>query len=223
MESKKSTFIMYPTDFLAAVHNFTKRETGELIIALCEFNLYEKISLKISNDVKDKFNVLQKIIDDNNAKYLEICEKRKVNAKQKVSKSKAKAKQTDSKALAKPLTDSPTENESDKEDESVNVLDNGSRERELQSVDNSEFVGAPTVKDVADYCSELGIPVDVMAFMAWHNERGWRYGKKYIALDWKTAVRKWYCKDAGISITGFEAELASRQNELGKGKAVQND
>ena len=45
MENKKSTFIMYPTDFLAAVHNFTKRETGELIIALCEYNLYEKISL----------------------------------------------------------------------------------------------------------------------------------------------------------------------------------
>ena len=220
MESKKSTFIMYPTDFLAAVHNFTKRETGELIIALCEFNLYEKISLKISNDVKDKFNVLQKIIDDNNAKYLEICEKRKVNAKQKVSKSKAKAKQTDSKALAKPLTDSPTENESDKEDESVNVLDNGGRKRELQSVDNSEFVGAPTVKDVADYCSELGIPVDVMAFMAWHNERGWRYGKKYIALDWKTAVRKWYCKDAGISLADFEDGLTSGQYELSKGKVV---
>lgn len=216
MENKKTSFIMYPTDFLAAVHNFTKRETGELIIALCEFNLYEKISLKISNDVKDKFNVLQKIIDDNNAKYLEICEKRKVNAKQKVSKSKAKAKQTDSKTSAKSLTDSPTENESDKENESVNVLDNGSRERELQSVDNSEFVGAPTVKDVADYCSELGIPVDVMAFMAWHNEHGWKYGKKYIALDWKNAVRKWYCKDVGISITDFDARLAGRQYELGK-------
>ncbi|MBR1600446.1 MAG: hypothetical protein IJ677_02585 [Alphaproteobacteria bacterium] len=222
MESKKSTFIMYPTDFLAAVHNFTKRETGELIIALCEYNLYEKISLKISNDVKDKFNVLQKIIDDNNAKYLEICEKRKNNAKQKASKPRAKVQQTDSKTSAKLLTDSPTENESEKENESVNVLDNGSRERELQSVDNSEFVGAPTVKDVADYCSELGIPVDVMAFMAWHNERGWRYGKKYIALDWKTAVRKWYCKDAGISLADFEAGLTAGQNELGKGKVVQN-
>lgn len=220
MESKKSTFIMYPTDFLAAVHNFTKRQTGELIIALCEFNLYEKISLKISNEVKDKFNVLQKIIDDNNAKYLEICEKRKNNAKQKASKPRAKAKQNDIKTPAKPLTDSPTENESEKEDESGNVLDNGCRERELQSVDNSEFIGAPSVKDVADYCTELGIPVDVMAFMTWHNERGWRYGKKYIALDWKNAVKKWYCKDVGISLTDFDAELAARQNELSKGKAV---
>ena len=104
MENKKSTFIMYPTDFLAAVHNFTKRETGELIIALCEYNLYEKISLKISNDVKDKFSVLQKIIDENNAKYLEICEKRKISAKQKTSKTKAKSKQPSNEELTKPFT-----------------------------------------------------------------------------------------------------------------------
>ena len=220
MESKKSTFIMYPTDFLAAVHNFTKRQTGELIIALCEFNLYEKISLKISNEVKDKFNVLQKIIDDNNAKYLEICEKRKNNAKQKASKPRAKVQQTDSKTSAKLLTDSPTENESEKENESESDNDNGGREREVQNVDNSGFVGAPSADNVADYCKELGIAVDVPAFMDWHIERGWRHGKKYVALDWQKAVRQWYCKDAGISITGFEAELAARQNELGKGKAV---
>ena len=220
MESKKSTFIMYPTDFLAAVHNFTKRQTGELIIALCEFNLYEKISLKISNEVKDKFNVLQKIIDDNNAKYLEICEKRKNNAKQKAGKPRAKVQQTDSKTSAKLLTDSPTENESEKENESESDNDNGGREREVQNVDNSGFVGAPSAENVADYCKELGIAVDVPAFMDWHIERGWRHGKKYVALDWQKAVRQWYCKDAGISITGFEAELASRQNELGKGKEV---
>ncbi len=223
MESKKSTFIMYPTDFLAAVHNFTKRETGELIIALCEYNLYEKISLKISNDVKDKFNVLQKIIDGNNAKYLEICEKRKINAKQKTSKTKAKDKQNASKTETKPFTDSPTENESEKENESDNDLDNGCREREPETVDNTTFIGAPQVEDVAQYCSEIGIAIDVPAFMSWHNERGWRHGKKYIALDWKTAVRKWFCKDMNVPFEEFEQQIYGKQNEIGKVKAVQND
>ena len=223
MESKKSTFIMYPTDFLAAVHNFTKRETGELIIALCEYNLYEKISLKISNDVKDKFNVLQKIIDGNNAKYLEICEKRKINAKQKTSKTKAKDKQNASKTETKPFTDSPTENESEKENESDNDLDNGCREREPETVDNTTFIGAPQVEDVAQYCSEIGIAIDVPAFMSWHNERGWRHGKKYIALDWKKAVRKWFCKDINVPFEEFEQQIYDKQNEIGKVKAVQND
>lgn len=223
MESKKSTFIMYPTDFLAAVHNFTKRETGELIIALCEYNLYEKISLKISNDVKDKFNVLQKIIDGNNAKYLEICEKRKINAKQKTSKTKAKDKQNASKTETKPFTDSPTENESEKENEADNDLDNGCREREPETVDNTTFIGAPQVEDVAQYCSEIGIAIDVPAFMSWHNERGWRHGKKYIALDWKKAVRKWFCKDINVPFEEFEQQIYDKQNEIGKVKAVQND
>lgn len=220
MENKKSTFIMYPTDFLAAVHNFTKRETGELIIALCEYNLYEKISLKISNDVKDKFNVLQKIIDGNNAKYLEICEKRKISAKQKTSKTKAKSKQPSNEELTKPFIDSPTENESEKENESDNDLDNGCREREPETVDNTTFIGAPQVEDVAQYCSEIGIAIDVPAFMSWHNERGWRHGKKYMALDWKKAVRQWYCKDTGISLTDFEIMLCGGHNEIRSRKAV---
>lgn len=224
MENKKSTFIMYPTDFLAAVHNFTKRETGELIIALCEYNLYEKISLKISNDVKDKFNVLQKIIDGNNAKYLEICEKRKISAKQKTSKTKAKSKQPSNKELTKPFIDSPTENESEKEkeneNESDNDLDNGCREREPETVDNTTFIGAPQVGDVAQYCSKIGIAIDVPAFMSWHNERGWRHGKKYMALDWKKAVRQWYCKDIGISLTDFETMLCGGHNEIRSRKAV---
>lgn len=220
MENKKSTFIMYPTDFLAAVHNFTKRETGELIIALCEYNLYEKISLKISNDVKDKFNVLQKIIDGNNAKYLEICEKRKISAKQKASKTKTKSKQPSNEEPTKLFTDSPSENESEKENESDNDLDNGCREREVQSVDKPEFIGAPSADNVAAYCLELGIAIDVPAFMSWHNERGWRYGKKYIALDWKTAVRKWFCKDNGISLIDFETMLCSGNNEISSRKAV---
>ena len=220
MENKKSTFIMYPTDFLAAVHNFTKRETGELIIALCEYNLYEKISLKISNDVKDKFSVLQKIIDENNAKYLEICEKRKISAKQKTSKTKAKSKQPSNEELTKPFTDSPTENESEKENESDNDLDNVCREREPETVDNTTFIGAPQVEDVAQYCSEIGMAIDVPAFMSWHSERGWRHGKKYIALDWKTAVRKWFCKDMNVPFEEFEQQVYGKQNEVSKRKAV---
>ncbi len=202
------------------MHNFTKRETGELIIALCEYNLYEKISLKISNDVKDKFNVLQKIIDGNNAKYLEICEKRKISAKQKASKMKTKSKQQTHEDVTNPFTDSPTENESEKENESDNDLDNGCREREPKTVDNSAFIGAPQVEEVADYCSEIGIAIDVPAFMSWHNERGWRHGKKYMALDWKKAVRQWYCKDTGVSLIDFETLLCGLHHDVTSKKVV---
>ena len=202
--NKKTSFVMYPADFLAAVHNFRKNEVADLIIAICEFNLY-----------------------GSNERWLQMCEINAQNAKKGASHRKATAKRADSEPPTTPPSGRPLESEKEKESEIENVLDNdsdnGGREREPESVDNSGFVGAPSAENVADYCKELGIAVDVPAFMAWHNERGWRHGKKYVALDWQKAVRQWYCKDAGISITGFEAELASRQNELGKGKAVQND
>ena len=45
-------------------------------------------------------------------------------------------------------------------------------------------------KKAAAEAKKLGIAVDVPAFMAWHNERGWRHGKRYVALDWQKAVRQ---------------------------------
>ena len=87
-------------------------------------------------------------------------------------------------------------------------------------MDNTTFIGAPQVEDVAQYCSEIGMAIDVPAFMSWHNERGWRHGKKYIALDWKTAVRKWFCKDMNVPFEEFEQQVYGKQNEVSKRKAV---
>lgn len=222
--NKKTSFVMYPADFLAAVHNFRKNEVADLIIAICEFNLYGSTSVKLLGLKKDRFDSIQRVITAHNERWLQMCEINAQNAKKGASHRKATAKRPDSEPPTTPPSGRPLESEKEKESEIENVLDNdsdnGGREREPESVDNSGFVGAPSAENVADYCKELGIAVDVPAFMAWHNERGWRHGKKYIAMDWKNAVKKWYCKDAGISLTDFEAGLAAGQNELGKRKAV---
>lgn len=224
--NKKKSFVMYPADFLAAVHNFRKNDICDLIIAICEFNLYGSTSVKLSGLKKDRFDSIQRVITIHNERWLQMCEINAQNAKKGASQRKAAAKRPDNELPTIPPSGRPLESEKEKEseieNESGNKLDNGCREREPQNVDNSRFVGAPSAENVADYCAELGIAVDVPAFMSWHNERGWRHGKKYVALDWKQAVRKWYCKDAGVSLTDFETEFTSRQNELSKVKAVQN-
>ncbi|MBQ8481033.1 MAG: hypothetical protein IJ532_00665 [Alphaproteobacteria bacterium] len=227
MDNKKTSFVMYPADFLAAVHNFRKNEVADLIIAICEFNLYGSTSVKLSGLKKDRFDSIQHVITLHNERWLQMCEINAQNAKKGASNRKANAKRPVSETSSTSPSGRPVESEKEKEseieNESGNDLENGCRERERENVDNSEFVGAPSAENVTDYCKELGIAVDVPAFMRWHNERGWRHGKKYVALDWKQAVRKWYCKDAGVSLTDFDARIAARQNELGKGKAVQND
>ena len=222
--NKKTSFVMYPADFLAAVHNFRKNEVADLIIAICEFNLYGSTSVKLLGLKKDRFDSIQRVITAHNERWLQMCEINSQNAKKGVSHRKATAKRPVSETPPTPLSGRPLESEKENEPEiendSGNESDNGGREREPEAVENSEFVGAPSAEDVAGYCSELKIAVDVPAFMSWHNERGWRHGKKYVALDWQKAVRKWYCKDVGISIADFEAGLATGQNELGNGKAV---
>jgi len=73
---KKTSFVLYPADFLAAVHNFKKNQVADLIIALCEINFYGDVSFKLSESVKKRFDAIQDTVEKNNAKYKEICEKR---------------------------------------------------------------------------------------------------------------------------------------------------
>ena len=72
-------------------------------------------------------------------------------------------------------------------------------------MDKSEFVGAPTVEEVAAYANESGYTIDPVAFVHWNEKRGWMNGKKYIAVDWRKAVRKWFCKENGLSFNELES------------------
>lgn len=220
MENKKTSFILYPADFLAAVHNFKKNDVCDLIIAICEFNLYGSTSVKLMGLKKDRFDSIQEVISLHNERWKQICEINSQNAKKGISHRKATAKRIVSDTTSISHSDRllESENESEKENESDNDKDNGCREREPKTVDKSDFIGAPQAEDVTKYCFEIGIAIDVPAFLDWHKERGWRHGKKYMALDWKKAVRQWYCRDAGISLTDFEAQLPGGKNDIYSGK-----
>lgn len=215
---KKNSFVLYPADFLAAVHNFRKNQIADLIIALCEINFYGDVSFKLSEPVKRRFDAIQDVIERNNAKYQEICEKRQANGSKGGSKSKAKSKQNSSKPQAKAITPPPSESEN--ENESDNEYESGDRKREPASVDKPEFVGAPSVDEVAAYAKESGYTIDPVAFVKWNEERGWMNGKKYIALDWRKAVRKWFCKDNGVSYSEMETMANVCSDMLSKVKAV---
>lgn len=218
---KKTSFVLYPADFLAAVHNFKKNQVADLIIALCEINFYGAVSFKLSDLVKQRFDAIQETIDKNNAKYLEMREIRQASGAKGGSKRQAKAKQDASKKQANTPT-SPSD-ESENENESVNVNESGDKDKAAKSVDKAEFTGAPSVEDVADYCQKSGYTIDPVAFVRWNAERGWMNGKKYIALDWRKAVRKWFCKENKLSFSEMETMSDVCANMLGKVKAMQND
>lgn len=127
-------------------------------------------------------------------------------------------KQYASNLLAKAINPPPSESEN--ENESDNEYESGDRKREPASVDKPEFVGAPSVDEVAAYAKESGYTIDPVAFVKWNEERGWMNGKKYIALDWRKAVRKWFCKDNGVSYSEMETMANVCSDMLSKVKAV---
>lgn len=81
--------------------------------------MYGSLSLKLSDIVQERFDAIQNTINTNNAKYAEICEKRKASGAKGGSKHKAKAKQNAVKSTIIP----PSEKESEQESVIENVLE----------------------------------------------------------------------------------------------------
>lgn len=60
---KKTTILLDTAGFLAAVHNYKKSEIADLIVALCEFNLYGCTSVKLTDMKKIHFDSFKKLLN----------------------------------------------------------------------------------------------------------------------------------------------------------------
>ena len=76
---KKYSIILYPAEFLAVTARYKKNHIGDLIIAICEKNMFGNVVGPLPDEIKAGFDLLQSGIDENNAKYAEICQKNKAN------------------------------------------------------------------------------------------------------------------------------------------------
>lgn len=208
MDRKKS-IVIFPADIKAATAHLSRSQRGDFLDGMCDQNFFGSIKTKIDEATLEALNIIQSDIDKNNAKYMEILETRRINGSKGGKKRAENAKQhlNSLEAKSKQATKSPpkhTENEAVDGDESDTVFIKNNKNKGAENVDNSGFVGAPSVEDVADYCQSSGYTIDPIAFVNWHVERGWRHGKKYMAVDWQKAVRKWYCKENGLSMDEME-------------------
>lgn len=209
MESKPS-FVFFPADFLAAVHNFRKNQIADLIIALSEHNLYGKISTPLSEKIKDRFFTLQKRIDENNQKYYETLEKRKVGGikggRPKKEKNNLKVLNGDKNApVCEPCSESDDDNESDNENIFIKNKNNESVSVEKNGVQpNAE--GAPSVSDIVKYCKMSGANIDPVKFVEFYNARQWKAGKEYVPNKWQRYVDDWDARNRGLQPTSSELQ-----------------
>ena len=229
---KKTTILLDTAGFLAAVHNYKKSEIADLIVALCEFNLYGSTSVKLTDMKKIRFNAIQEVIELRNSRWLKTCETNAQNAKKRTTNRKATAERNSSEPPEPAQSDRPEDKEKDKENDSEldedkesenDFINKKDKDKERENVDKSRYVGAPSIEEVAIYCKESGYTIDPVAFVKWNSERGWMNGKKYIALDWRKAVRKWFCKENGLSYSEMESMSDICHDMLSKVKGAQDE
>ena len=116
---KKTTILLDTAGFLAAVHNYKKSEIADLIVALCEFNLYGCTSVKLTDMKKIHFDAIQEIIELRNSRWLKTCETNAQNAKKRGANRKATAERN----VSEQPTPAQTDRTQDKDKENDSDLD----------------------------------------------------------------------------------------------------
>lgn len=220
---KKHTIILYPAEFLAVTARFKKNHIGDLIIAICEKNLFGKTVSPLSDKIKDGFELLQSGIDVNNAKYAEICEKRKANG----SKGGRPKKANDNQMVSQNLTGADNLescNENGDENEPEYVFENVFKKEMAVPEIKPSKAGAPTIDEIVRYCQIRGACVDPVKFIEFYNKRGWMAGKDYVALNWQKYIDDWDNRSKGLQPeTGPRPIGASLAKMLSKMEAKHDD
>lgn len=111
------------------------------------------------------------------------------NEQQAINKPATNEQQTDNKQTTSNQQQYNKYNKSNKEI-------NEKRNEEIEGTPPPRRFSPPTREQVQDFCSDVGIQIDVDRFMNYYESVGWKVGGKAAMKDWKAAVRNWASRDA---------------------------
>jgi hypothetical protein len=204
--AKDPAVLFYTSDFLTGCALMSMAQRGKYITLLClqhqQGHLSEEDMLDVCGAVDAKIWRKFKQDDDGlfyNERMDQESTKRKkfVESRQKNLKSNESAKnhmEAHMESHMKSHMERDMENHM--ENENINTLIN----RDIKSIDKSNSnkdketdiytFKAPTVEEVAEYCSERGNNVDAERFVSYYTANGWKVGKNPMR-DWRAAVQSW--------------------------------
>jgi hypothetical protein len=200
--AKDPAVLFYTSDFLTGCALMSMAQRGKYITLLClqhqQGHLSEEDMLDVCGAVDPKIWRKFKQDDDGlfyNERMDQESTKRKkfVESRQKNLKSNESAKNHMEAHMESHME---RDMENHMENENINTLIN----RDIKSIDKSNSnkdketdiytFKAPTVEEVAEYCSERGNNVDAERFVSYYTANGWKVGKNPMR-DWRAAVQSW--------------------------------
>lgn len=211
--AKDPAVLFYTSDFLTGCALMSMAQRGKYITLLClqhqQGHLSEEDMLDVCGAVDPKIWRKFKQDDDglfyNERMEEECCKRHSFLDKQYLNGCKGgrpkKETQVKPNENPKETRGFPMASIWGNPNETISIEnDNTLINRDIKSIDKSNSnkdketdiytFKAPTVEEVAEYCSERGNNVDAERFVSYYTANGWRVGKNPMQ-DWRAAVQSW--------------------------------
>lgn len=183
---KKDGFILYTPQMKAMASILTDEELGRLMRMVLAFQESGQEPERVEPELEMAWAMLKVQFQVDEAKYLDICEKNRDNARrgwQMRTHATAYDGIRPHTTEANKIKNKDKEKDKDKECISTRKGANNTHKKKFKK---------PTLTEVQAYCNERRNNVDPERFIAHYEANGWKVGKAAVPMvDWKAAVRTW--------------------------------
>lgn len=182
-EEKKSFVMM--SDWVTLIANMPVEVAGELITAMCRYQISGELP-ETDQMVAALLAMIIPVMDSNNAKHQQKCERLASN----LEKSRSKSAQIDTEMGIEMDTDRDrNSNRSDGDPDPVPDIKETSPKGE-EKKKTAQRMMPPSVEEVSEYCKERKNTVNAQQFVDFYASKGWKVGREPMK-DWRAAVRTW--------------------------------
>lgn len=186
------SFILYTEQMMALSSVLSAEQLGRLMRIVLAYQATGKEPETVDSDLLVAWALLKVQMQMDEAKYHEVCEKRKMAARkggeakatkwQQMQANGSKCNQEEAKAA---YNDNKNDNKNDNDND---TLTNES----IKKPTRKKKFKKPTLTELQAYCNERRNNVDPERFIAHYEANGWKVGKAAVPMvDWKAAVRTW--------------------------------
>lgn len=149
-------------DWLEVTQDLTPEEKGNLIDAVVAYASGNEYEHLLTGGVRIAFRFLKGQVDRNNR----ISEARSEAGRNKPEQNETNVNKTEQTASKSP------------------------KEKEKEKENKKERMTPPTREEVAAFCSDNGLTIDVDRFMNYYESNGWKVGRNPMK-NWQATVRNW--------------------------------
>lgn len=169
------------------VAKLSDKQAGVLFKSILMYAKNGTVATFEDSAVDIAFELIRQDIDYTNAKYNEVCEKRKNAIQKRWSNTKntnvCKCIQNDTKQYKPIHNDNDVDNDNDRD------IDISFQKEKDKKEKVSRFI-KPTLAEIKDYCTSRNNGIDPQAFFDFYESKGWKIGNTPMK-NWRAAVNTW--------------------------------